>query len=87
MAASDEWEIKYLTESGWVIGGYRLDSGKQKEDAKPRGGVLFVKRRVILGVLGVPSSLNVDESRHNLINDTNKINALLAKYGEPKFRI
>lgn len=87
MAASNEWEIQYLTESGWVTGGYKLDCGDQKADVKPEGAVMSVRRHVTVGKLGAPSSMNVDESRNNLIRDIEKINSLLAKYGEPQFGV
>ncbi|MGY3865267.1 translation initiation factor 1 [Aeromonas bivalvium] len=87
MAASDEWEIQYLTESGWVIGGYKLDCGDQKNDAQPEGAVMWVRRHVIVGKLGAPSSMRVNDSRSNLIQDVETINALLLKYGEPQFGV
>lgn len=87
MAASNEWEIQYLTESGWVMGGYKLDCGDQKKDEKPEGSVMSARRHVTVGKLGAPSSMNVDESRSNLIQDVEKINVLLLKYGEPKFGV
>lgn len=87
MVASNEWEIQYLTESGWVIGGYKHDFGDAKENVKPDGAVLSVYRHVIVGKLGAPSSVNVDESRNNLIDDIEKINSLLEIYGEPQFGV
>lgn len=87
MAASNEWEIRYLTESGWITGGYKLDCGDKKTDVKPEGALMWSRRHVTVGKLGAPSSMNVDESRGNLIQDKNKINSLLAKYGEPQFGV
>jgi|UPI00056CF6B2 hypothetical protein len=87
MAASNEWEVQYLTESGWAMGGHKLDCGERKEDVKPEGAVMSARRHVTVGKLGVASSMNVDESRSNLIPNTNKINELLAKYGEPQFGV
>ncbi|MEJ8680029.1 hypothetical protein P0C22_15930 [Plesiomonas shigelloides] len=87
MAASDEWEIQYLTESGWIVGDYKLDDGVQKKNGKPQGAVMWARRHVTVGKLGAPSSVNVDESRSNIIHDVEKINTLLAKYGEPQFSV
>ena len=87
MVASDEWEVLYLTENGWVTGGYKLDCGEIKEDSRPKGAVLEVRRHAVLGKLGVPSSMHSDESRSNLIQDKDKIKSLLSKFGEPKFSV
>lgn len=87
MAASNEWETQYLTESGWVMGGYKLDCGDQKIDEKLNGAVMRAHRHVTVGKLGAPSSINVNESRSNLIKDVDKINTLLVKYGEPQFGV
>jgi len=87
MAVSNEWEIQYLTESGWVSGGYKFDCGDQKKDEKPEGAVMSVRRQVTVGKLGAPSAINVDESRSNLIQDIEKIKSLLLKYGEPPFGV
>ena len=87
MAASNEWEVQYLTESGWVTGGYKLDCGEHKQDSRPENAVLSVRRHVTVGKLGAPSSMKVDESRSNLISDSAKIDSLLAKYGEPNFGV
>ncbi|MBL4900900.1 MAG: hypothetical protein JKX76_14920 [Colwellia sp.] len=87
MAASNEWEVMYLTDTGWVLGGYRLDCGDRKEDSKPEGAVMWARRHVTVGKLGAPSSMNVDESRDDLITDTKKIESLLKQYGEPPFGV
>lgn len=87
MGASNEWEIQYLTEAGWVTGGYKLDCGNHKEDIRPVGAVLSARRHVTVGKLGAPSSMKVNESRRNLIKDIEKINSLLVKYGEPQFGV
>ncbi len=87
MAASNEWEIQYLTESGWVIGGYRLDCGAEKKDEQPEGAVMWERRHVIVGKLGAPSSMSVNETRGNLIQDVRRINTLLLKYGKPQFGV
>ena len=87
MAASNEWETQYLTLEGWVTGGYKLDHGERKEDCKPEGAVLRAYRHVTVGKLGVSSSVNVDESQHELIDDKELIESLLNKYGQPKFGV
>lgn len=87
MVASSEWETQYLTESGWVVGGYKLDCGDRKDDEKPEGAVMFVRRQVTVGKLGVSSSIDVNEFRSNLIRDLERISTLLLKYGEPQFGV
>lgn len=87
MAASNEWEIQYLTQSGWVIGGYKHDYGAKKDDEQPEEAVMWARRHVIVGKLGATSSVSVDESRGNLIQDVERINTLLLKYGEPQFGV
>ncbi|WP_429110728.1 hypothetical protein [Aeromonas veronii] len=87
MAASNEWEIQYLTESGWVVGGYKHDCGTTKDDEQPVGAVMWERRHVIVGKLGAPSSMSVAESRGNLIQDVERINTLLLKHGKPQFGV
>jgi len=87
MAASNEWETQYLTSDGWVAGGFKHDSGNKREDIQPQGAVLKAYRKVVVGQLGAPSSMNVDESQRELIRDKYLINSLLAKYGQPQFGV
>lgn len=87
MAASNEWEIQYLTENGWVSGGHKLDCGSTREEIKPSGAVLRIRRHVTVGKLGAPSSMKVDETKSELIRDTEKIQSLLAKFGNPPFGV
>lgn len=87
MAASNEWQTKYLTSDGWKIGGYRYDDGETKEDIQPHGAVLRAYRKVTVGALGAPSSMKVDESKSDLTQDKQLIQALLSKYGEPVFSV
>lgn len=87
MAASNEWEMQYLTSYGWVMGGYRYDHGERKDDIQPEGAVLSAYRKVTVGKLGTPSSMDVDESQSELIKDKDLINSLLAKYGQPEFGV
>lgn len=85
--ASDEWEVMHLTESGWVQSGYRHDFGEQQDDIIPAGTVLSVRCHVTVGVLGSSSSVNADETETKQINDEDKINRLLRKYGKPSFGV
>lgn len=87
MAASNEWQTKYLTNDGWRSGGYHHDNGENREDIKPIGAVLKAYRHVTVGKLGVPSSMKVNESRIELIADKLLIQSLLSKYGEPVFSV
>lgn len=87
MAASNEWEVKYLTENGWISGGYKLDCGSKRDDVQPEGAVLCARRHVTVGKLGAPSSMKMDESQSNLISDVERIKFLLVKYGEPQFGV
>ncbi|MCL2915389.1 hypothetical protein L2725_16670 [Shewanella corallii] len=87
MVASNEWETQYLTKDGWVTGGYKLDHGKKKEDIPPEGAVLRAYRKVTVGKLGAPSSMNVDESQSELTKDQDLINTLLNKFGQPQFGV
>ena len=87
MAASDEWEIFYLTDTGWVLGGYRLDCGDKQEDTKPQGAVMWARRHVTVGKLGAPSSVKAIESEGHLIQDKQKVELLLKKYGKPQFGV
>lgn len=87
MAASNEWQMLYLTKDGWVTGGYKLDHGEEKDDFQPLGAVFRSYRKVTVGKLGAPSSMNVDESQSELIDDKDLIVSLLEKYGQPKHSV
>lgn len=87
MAASNEWQILYLTKTGWIAGGYKLDCGDKQDDVQPTGAVFRSYRKVTVGKLGAPSSMNVDEHQSNLVDDQELIASLLEKYGQPQHSV
>ncbi len=87
MGLSNEWQVKHLTNDGWVGGGYRLDCGDKKDDVVPSDAVLSVRRHVTVGKLGAPSSMNVDESETKHTNNQALIDSLISKYGKPQFSV
>lgn len=83
MAYSDEWEDEHLTQTGWVSGSYKHDSGRGETRPIPAAAVLTVRRHVYVGAMGATPSVDVSETV--LSPDVELIKELRKKFGEPTF--